>query len=92
LYDVLLLVGVILYTIFFASLGALLHPMDDYGWFVSGITGTIVEFIGGGVLLVSKHLAWISLFSFLLLLASLIVDALFLTAWLAGIRQRKAEG
>ena len=42
------------------------------------ILGAIASFVLGGILLGTKHFAWISLFSFLILLACLIVDVLFL--------------
>jgi hypothetical protein len=88
--DVLLLVCVILYLIFFANLWWLSYPKDP-GPAVIGVAGAVVVFVSGGIFLSVKHLAWISFFAFFLLLACLIVDVLFLKAWLARIRQGKDE-
>ena len=90
--NVFLTICVVLYSLFFMGLADFIDEKNDLaGLEVFLILGAIASFVLGGILLGTKHFAWISLFSFLILLACLIVDVLFLRAWLTTAHQKSKQ-
>lgn len=88
--DVILIVCTILYSFLFFSVLAFIATTDEgeTAASIAMIGIPIVVFVAGGLMLISKHFAWVSLFAFFILLTCLIIDVLFLTAWLAIVRSK----
>lgn len=74
--DILLLVLLLLHLVL---LGIASIVEDNSGEATGGLIGMgLIILIGGGIALNGKHLAWISLFELLFLIAAVIIDVVFL--------------